>query len=132
MTERIRQYIPASVSLPAVGQGAIGIEIRRGDEGISSLVTPLDHLSSRQCVEAERAMNKKLEGGCQVPLAAFAQIQSGRMSLEGLVGSVDGKRMIRTSVEGLPEQYSELGERAADELIKLGACDVLREVYGSG
>lgn len=131
MTERIRQYIPPSISLPAVGQGAIGIEIRVEDGAANELVAPLDHLSSRQCVEAERAMNRKLEGGCQVPIAAFARIQDGRMRLNGLVGSVDGKAMIRTAVEGPPERAAALGERAADELIQRGAHDVLQEVYSN-
>lgn len=131
MTDRIRQQIPVSISLPAVGQGAIGIEIRQEDKVAHNLVLPLDHTPSRQCVEAERAMNKKLEGGCQVPIAAFAQIHNDQMSLEGLVGSIDGKNVIRTKVEGLPEQALALGEQAADELAQLGAHDILCEVYGS-
>lgn len=131
MTDRIRQQIPVSISLPAVGQGAIGIEIRQEDKVAHNLVLPLDHTPSRQCVEAERAMNKKLEGGCQVPIAAFAQIHNDQMSLAGLVGSIDGKNVIRTKVEGLPEQALALGEQAADELAQLGAHDILCEVYGS-
>lgn len=131
MVERIRQSISASISLPAVGQGAIGIEIRHEDDMVNDLILPLDHLPSRRCVEAERAMNKKLEGGCQVPIAAFAQIQEDRMILEGLVGSVDGKNLIRTKIEGRSEQFRDIGEQAADELIKLGARDILRKVYRS-
>lgn len=132
LSERIRQCIPATISLPAVGQGAIGVEIRSDDNIVNELTFPLNHLSSRQCVEAERAMNRELEGGCQVPIAAFAQIHDDQMCLQGLVGSVDGKNIMRTSVQGPPERSLELGQQAADELIKLGAHDVLREVYHPG
>ena len=131
LTERIRQVIPDSISLPAVGQGAIGIETRNEDDAVNELVHPLDHLPSRQCVEAERAMNKKLEGGCQVPLAAYAHIDAGRMNLKGLVGSVDGSSLLRTEVAGPTEQGIDLGEQAAEELIKLGAKEILLEIYRS-
>jgi len=129
MEERIRQTIQPSVSLPAVGQGAVGIECRRDDNLVNSLLAPLDHPHSRCCVEAERAMNEKLEGGCQVPIGAYAQIFDDRLLLEGLVGSTDGKTVIRTRVEGKPDEPVALGRRAADDLIDLGARDILREVF---
>ena len=131
MADRIRQRIPPTVSLPAVGQGAIGIECKRGDALASDLTLPLDHLPSRRCVEAERAMNERLEGGCHVPIGAFAHITDGRMGLEGLVGTIDGKTVLRASTEGGTDEAITLGRRVADELIKQGARDILRKVYRS-
>jgi len=129
LSDRIRHALNTDVSLPAVGQGAVGIESRRSDSAVQDLLKPLDHLPTRQCVEAERAMNEKLEGGCQVPIGAYAQISGDRMLLEGLVGSVDGSHLIRTRIEGTADEPIRLGKRAADELIRRGAQDILREVF---
>ena len=128
MQERIRHTIDAAVSLPAVGQGAVGIETRIDDFAVHDLVKPLDHEPTRRCVEAERALNEQLEGGCQVPIGAFARIPGDRMVLDGLVGSIDGRRILRTRVEGTPDDPSRLGRRAAEELVTRGARDILREV----
>ena len=129
MADRIRHTIRPEVSLPAVGQGAVGIESRRDNDAVNALLGPLDHPATRCCVEAERAMNEQLDGGCQVPIGAFAQIVDDRLILTGLVGSVDGKTVVRTRVEGAPDEPAALGRQAADELIDLGARDILREVF---
>jgi len=129
MSARIRHNIDPGISLPAVGQGAVGIEIRRGDTEILDLLSPFDHEPTRLCVEAERAMNEKLEGGCQVPIGAYARISGHLMVLEGLVGSIDGKRMLKTRIEGTTDDPVRLGQQAADELIRRGASEILREVF---
>lgn len=131
MTDRIRQRIPPHVSLPAVGQGAIGIECKKDNVQVIDLMRPLDHLPSRRCVEAERALNARLEGGCQVPIAAFAQLNEETMDLEGLVGTVNGETVLRSRAEGNADQPAALGEQVADELIQLGARKILQEVYQS-
>jgi len=129
MVDRIKYSIPPDVSLPAVGQGAVGIESRRDDNAVNKLLGPLDHAASRCCVEAERAMNERLDGGCQVPIGAYAQIVGDQLILAGLVGSIDGKTVIRTRVEGSPAEPTALGRQAADKLIGLGAREILREVF---
>lgn len=129
MPERIRHTIDADVSLPAVGQGAVGIETRSDDVAVHELLQALDHETTRRCVEAERAMNEQLEGGCQVPIGAYARITGDRMVLEGLVGSIDGKQILRTRIEGTPDDPCRLGRQAADELVMRGARDILREVF---
>ena len=131
MTGRIRQRIPPTVSLPAVGQGAIGIECKKDNIQVIDLMGPLDHLPSRRCVEAERALNARLEGGCQVPIAAFAQLNEEMMGLEGLVGTVDGETVLRSRAEGDADQPAVLGEQVADKLIQLGAREILQEIYQS-
>ncbi|MDJ0956396.1 MAG: hydroxymethylbilane synthase [Arenicellales bacterium] len=131
MADRIRQRIPPAVSLPAVGQGAIGIECKKDNTLAIDLTLPLDHGPSRRCVEAERAMNARLEGGCQVPIGAFAQITGESMNLDGLVGTVDGETVLRTRADGDADQPTALGDQVADQLIKLGAREILEEVYRS-
>src|SRR5512139_1975169 len=84
---RITQILDPSISLPAIGQGAVGIECRTSDQFINGLIAPLDHTETSLCVRAERAFLKRLEGGCQVPIAAYAQLRGGKISMDGLVGS---------------------------------------------
>lgn len=129
MADRIRQRLPASLSLPAVGQGAIGIECRIADSEVREIARALNHRPTSVCVEAERAMNRKLEGGCQLPIGALAQIENERIVLQGLVGTADGTQVVRTEVSGPVEQGPLLGERAADDLIAHGAGEILREAY---
>ena len=96
--ERIRARIPGTVSLPAVGQGAIGVEIRNDDAGLRALLAPLDDAGCGDCVRAERAMNRAMQGGCQVPIAGFAVIEgANQLWLRGLVGSNDGARIVRAA-----------------------------------
>ena len=98
--DRITCEITPEFSLPAVGQGALGIEARIGDERIAALVAPLNHVDTSARVRAERAMNRHLQGGCQVPIAGYAELQGGELHLRALVGSVDGQQIITDEIRG--------------------------------
>ena len=127
---RITEKLSTEISLPAIGQGAVGIECRKDDEFINSLLGKLNHDETWICVIAERAFLKKLEGGCQVPIAAYAQLKDGQLILEGLVGSLDGKTLIKESMQGKPEEAESLGTILAEKLLSQGAGEILAEVYG--
>ncbi|MBF0607371.1 MAG: hydroxymethylbilane synthase [Candidatus Magnetobacterium sp. LHC-1] len=125
--------LPVSVSLPAIGQGAVGIECRVADEAINALLVPLNHSVTSICVRAERAFLKKLSGGCQVPIAAHACFTaSGTVKLDGLVGSVDGVVIIRGHAEGTVGTEEVIGTSLADDMLRAGAKEILDEVYGNG
>ncbi len=128
--DRITEKLPTAVSLPAIGQGAVGIECRVDDPFINDLLKKLNHEETSICVQAERAALKKLEGGCQVPIGAYAQLKEGRLVLEGLVGSVDGKTLIKNRVDGKPQDAESLGVTLAEKLLSEGAKEILDEVYG--
>lgn len=130
MADRIRHRIAPELMLPAVGQGAVGIECRTDDERTRALLAPLaDHITSR-CVAAERAMNTRLQGGCQVPIAGYATYQDGRIQLHARVGAVNGSRLLEESMSG-PEADAELmGVEVAERLLAAGADVILAEVYG--
>jgi hydroxymethylbilane synthase len=127
----VSEYLSPEISLPAIGQGALGIECRVDDRELNDLIAFFNHADSRTCVTGERALLRRLEGGCQVPIACYGQIASGKLKLIGLVGSVDGKRIIRDSIEGEPEKAEKLGVVLAEKLLAQGADVVLREVYGN-
>ena len=127
---RITETIEPSISLPAIGQGAVGIECRIDDEFINKLIAPLNHNETSVCVRAERACLKKLEGGCQVPIAAHARLVDGKIVMDGLVGSVSGDRIIRSHIEGNPKDAESLGLKLAEDLLSKGAKAILDEVYG--
>ncbi len=128
--ERITEVLPPETSLPAIGQGAVGIECRDGDDFINDLVMPLNHLETSVCVRAERAFLKRLEGGCQVPVGAYARLIDGRIVMDGLVGSVSGERIIREQVEGNQDIAESMGIRLAENLLSRGAREILDGVYG--
>jgi hydroxymethylbilane synthase len=128
--KRITEIIPAEISLPAIGQGAIGIECRIGDEFIHNLIAPMNHTETSVCVSAERACLKRLEGGCQVPIAAHARLVNGTIVIDGLVGSVSGDRIIRAHAEGNADNAEKLGVTLAEDLLSKGADKILSEVYG--
>jgi hydroxymethylbilane synthase len=128
--DRITEILEVTRSLPAIAQGAVGIECRKDDEFINSLIEPLNHAETVTCVTAERAFLKKLEGGCQVPIAAHAVLGGGKLSIEGLVGSVSGDRILKSRKEGKPEDAEALGVALAEELLSQGADKILAEVYG--
>ncbi|WP_369600142.1 hydroxymethylbilane synthase [Hahella sp. SMD15-11] len=128
--DRIRQELPPETSLPAVGQGALGIESRLADERVTALVAPLIHAQSQRCVAAERAMNHRLQGGCQVPIAGYAVEADGQLWLRALVGALDGSRIIRAEARGDLSDPEGLGVRVAEDLLRQGADAILREVYG--
>ncbi len=129
--QRITEVIDPGISLPAIGQGAIGIECRTDDEFMNALAAPLNHNETAICVRAERALLRRLQGGCQVPIAAHAVIRSGKLLMDGLVGSVDGGRIIRAHHEGDPAGAEMIGIQLAETLLKKGADSILSEVYGS-
>lgn len=127
--ERIKHPIDTDVCLPAVGQGAVGIECRVNDERILSLIEPLNHSETSICVTAERAMNHRLEGGCQVPIAGYAQLDNWNLSMRGLVGRPDGTEVIRGEVTGHADQAEQLGIQLAEDLLSRGAKAILQAVY---
>lgn len=126
--DRITERIPFDVSLPAVGQGSIGIEIRGADEEVRRVVEKLNHPASAAAIKAERAMLKKLEGGCQIPIGALGLVEEDRLVLQGLVAGLDGRKLIRDSVAGPVAEAELLGRALADKLIALGADKILKEV----
>lgn len=128
--DRITEILPTEICLPAIGQGAVGIECRVDDEFTNNLLKNLDHYETSVCVRAERAFLKKLEGGCQVPIAAYAQLLDGKIAISGLVGSLDGKTLIKESLQGKPEDAESLGTTLAERILSMGAGEILAEVYG--
>ncbi len=129
MEPRIAESLDPDRFVPAIGQGAIGIELREGDNAVAPLVMPLDHRESSLCVRAERAMNEALGGGCQVPIAGHAKLKGNTLTLVGVVASVDGSEVIRAS-DSAPDSESEtLGRRVAEMLNGRGARRILEAVY---
>lgn len=129
MEERIRSRIEPEVILPAVGQGAVGIECREGDSEVLSLIEPLNHTETALRVRAERALNNHLEGGCQVPIGSYAVLDGDQLYLRGLVGSVDGKTIIRREIHGTASDGEALGVTVADQLLNSGAREILQALY---
>lgn len=128
LQERIKQYIDTDLILPAVGQGAVGIETRINDEIILQLLAPLDDKHSRICIQAERAMNQALQGGCQVPIACQSLLTNNLLTLNGLVGSLDGSTIIKVSLTGAAIEAESLGEKLAAKLLAKGADKILAEL----
>ena len=129
MAERIKECLDPSVSLPAIGQGAVGIECRNDDARVNNLIAPLNDNKTHLRVAAERAMNHRLNGGCQVPIAGYAEFNQGLILLRGLVGSVDGKTLIQGEIAGPPENVEEMGTVLAEDLLSRGADKILQELY---
>jgi len=125
---RIRSELAPEESLPAVGQGALGIEIRCGRADLHALLAPLNDPETAACVRAERAMSRKLQGGCQAPIGGFAQMQAGRIHLRAFVADLEGTRFYRAEVTGEVTAPEEIGHRAADALIQQGADQLLAEL----
>ena len=127
---RITEYLDPEICLPAIGQGALGLECRVSDSPLNPMLTRYNHPATSRCVRAERALLTRLEGGCQVPIAAHAQIRDEeRLVLEGLVASIDGRRLIRDGITGDPDQPEKLGLDLAERLLAQGADAILREIY---
>ena len=124
--DRIKQQIPVEQSLPAVGQGAVGIEIRENDQEILDLIAPLIDIETSYRITCERAMNARLEGGCSVPIAGFSTIENDQITLTGLVGNVDTGIILKERVSGSIDESEKLGVVLADKLISLGAKDILK------
>jgi len=133
MTERVRERVDPSQLLPAVGQGVMGIECREADRSSRDLVQCLNDPASETAVTAERRVNAMLEGGCQVPIAAYADAPGGgRLRLRALVGTPDGETMLTAEDSGDPGEADALGRRVGQSLIDQGAADILEAVYAEG
>lgn len=125
LEDRITQLIAPENSIPAVGQGALGIEIRADRDDLRAVLAPLNHPDTEACVEAERAMSRALAGSCTVPLGAYARIENGTLRMTGFVASTDGREMVRDTVEGEPQNADTLGRALAQKLIGHGADRIL-------
>lgn len=125
LAARIRTLIPPEVSLPAVGQGALGIEALVARPDVAAALAPLHHAMTAQCVLAERAFSRALGGNCATPLAAYATIESGEMHFRAMVAAVDGSDMLETEVRGRAHDTERYGEDAARALIERGAADLV-------
>lgn len=129
--QEVTEYLSVKLSLPAIGQGSLGLEGRKKDAFVQDLVAQFDHGPTRIAVAAERALLTRLEGGCQVPIAGYATLQGDTLTLDGLVASLDGKRYIRQSLSGSTEEAGLIGTRLAEQLLECGARPILQEIYGT-
>ena len=130
MADHITEYIEPEIMLPGGGQGAVGIESRKEDIRVMNRIYPLDHEESHIAIEAERSFLTRLEGGCQVPIGVYATIEGNTMRLRGLVGSLDGKQVLKAEQTGSTEDPRALGFELAGEILEMGADKILKEVYG--
>jgi len=128
--ERIRAILSSYDSLPAVGQGALGIETRADRADLKALLAPLHHADSATCVLAERAMSRALAGSCQVPLGGFAEVQEGQLRLRGFVATPDGSRLLRAEQTAAADAPEALGEAVAQDLLQQGAGEILAALNG--
>ncbi|WP_233119065.1 hydroxymethylbilane synthase [Aggregatibacter actinomycetemcomitans] len=129
LAERIASFIDVEQSLPAAGQGAVGIECRTDDVAVQQLLAPLADAETTSCVLAERAMNNRLQGGCQVPIGGYAVLRDGELYLRALVGSVDGSTIIRAEGKSAVENADVLGVQIAEQLLAQGADKILQDIY---
>ncbi len=126
---RVTETLDVTTMLPAAGQGALGIECRRGDARAEALIAPLSCPRSTACVLAERSFNRRLEGGCQVPIAAYATLEGGELDVQGLVASLDGARVLHARARGRGEDAESLGGEAAAAVLAQGAVEILAPIY---
>ena len=129
LADRIASFIDVEQSLPAAGQGAVGIECRTDDMQVQALLAPLADAETTYCVLAERAMNNHLQGGCQVPIGGYAVLQQGQLYLRALVGNIDGSRIIRAEGKSAVENAEVLGVKIAEQLLAQGADKILQAIY---
>ncbi len=129
---RITRILPPEESLPAVGQGALGIQCRTGDTTVERLIEPLDDGHSHTRVAAERAMNRELEGSCQVPIGAYAELDGDRLTLRGLVGSPDGGEVVRGEITGTADEAEALGTALGRDLLERGGREILTRLFAEG
>jgi hydroxymethylbilane synthase len=130
--DRMTQVIDPKILLPAVGQGALGIEMRAEDDTTGKLLKPLEDYATRQCTTAERTLLRRLEGGCQVPIGAWARISEGTLYLDAVVGSLNGDTIVRGKRSGKPENAKAIGTGLAEELLEKGAADILATIRRNG
>jgi hydroxymethylbilane synthase len=126
MDDRIRQIFTENIMLPAIGQGAIGIECREGDSNTMELIKVLNDPLTASRVIAERALNRRLNGGCQVPIGGFAQIEGDNLTLQGFVGDLEGKQVLRESIQGSIDSAESLGDTLGKTLLAQGADKLLQ------
>lgn len=126
----ITEFLSDELSLPAVGQGAIGIECVTANEKVRDIIAKLNHTETAICVSAERAFNARLNGGCQAPIAGFAELTENGLRLRGLVGDLDNGTIIFHELHGAPEDAVKLGTELADNLLARGAKEILEKIYG--
>ena len=126
MQGRIAELISADISLPAVGQGAVGIECRNDDAELIALLAGLNHAETALRVKAERAMNARLQGGCQVPIGSFATLSDDRLQIKGMVGQPDGSELLFAQAEGTRADAENLGIQVAEALLAQGAGEILQ------
>lgn len=125
LSDRIRSFLPIEQMLPAVGQGAIGVECCASNHEVLEWISVLDDQPSRLCVTAERAMNLYLNGGCQLPIAGYATLENGNLKMRGLVGSLDGTTLIKSEIVGPQAQAANLGQKVAENLLQNGASALI-------
>ena len=129
LEHRVSQYLEPDEVLPAIGQGALGLEVREDDKEIIESLSFLNHVPTELAVKAERAFLRRLEGGCQVPIAAYATVHDQRVMLTGMVAELDGSRLVKGSLKGATEAAEVVGTRLAEKLLEQGADEILRKVY---
>ena len=129
MANRIKQRISSSWILPAVGQGAVGLEAREGDDETLELISVLNHEDTADRISAERALNKRLQGGCQVPIASYAMLDGDTIHLQALVGEPDGSQLVQGDISGHRSDAEKLGETLADDLLSRGAREILEKLF---
>ena len=127
-SDKISQYLEPAISLPAVGQGVLALEVRSNDDSIKELVKGINHHDTYVRVAAERSFLSYLEGSCKIPIAAYAQIEDDELSIEGMVASLDGSRLLRAKLKGSREEAKELGVKLAQRLVEQGAAEILAEI----
>ena len=130
-SNKVTEYLPPEVSLPAIGQGALALEGRCKDRFVQALVEKLEHRPTRTAVTAERALLERLEGGCQVPIAAHATVKGDTLIMDGLIASVDGRQLIRDTIQGPASEAQGLGKQLAEKLLAQGGNVILNEIYGN-
>jgi hydroxymethylbilane synthase len=131
LTDRITQLLPTEISLPAVGQGAVGIECRVDDPEINALLQPLKCADTEVRVRAERAFNTRLEGGCQAPIAGYAELDGDTIHLRGLVGEPDGSVLVRGEISGPRSEAEAMGRQLAEDVLGRGADAILKALYAN-
>jgi len=132
LRERIAEFLAPKAMLPAIGQGALGVECREDDAAMRELLVPLHDADTGRCVEAERAVNQRMHGSCHLPIAAYARLDGGRLRVDALVGRLDGSEIIRRSAAGSPDAARAIGEGLGRELLAAGGETILAELDGRG
>ncbi|MCL4459957.1 MAG: hydroxymethylbilane synthase [Chloroflexi bacterium] len=130
LQNQISQYLPLNICLPSVGQGALAIQIRAGNSELQEMLFPLDHQPTRSAITAERAFLAAMGGGCQVPIAAYGRVEGICLMLEGMVSSLDGRRMLRAREIGEASAPERVGSALAEQLLSLGGAEILRGGQG--